>query len=182
MLPTNDEMNLVDSLRSQYSTLKETPTTQRPSNFWDQIEVLDHRIKALEPKLKEKIKLISDAASCYHLASAMEEFCLTADDIKNGRAWNEVVHSLTCLGVPDIINVLTQRKKDEQMMAAAAAAFKKQQQAVAVAAATAAETVHQHPLDSESNSEFLIMKFSNAKTHKKIDDNKIKIIVLAFSL
>ena len=63
------------------------------------------------------------------------------------------VQSLTCLGVPDIINVLTQRKKDEQMMAAAAAAFKKQQQAVAVAAATAAETVHQHPLDSESNSE-----------------------------
>ena len=59
------------------------------------------------------------------------------------------VQSLTCLGVPDIINVLTQRKKDEQMMAAAAAAFKKQQQAAAVAAAT----VHQHPLDSESNSE-----------------------------
>jgi hypothetical protein len=38
------------------------------------------------------------------------------------------------------------------------------------------------PTDSESNSEFFIMKFSKAKTHKKIDDNKTKIIVLAFWL
>ena len=63
MLPTNDEMNLVDSLRSQYSTLKETHNTQRPSNFWDQMDVLNNRIKALEPNLKETIKLIGDAAS-----------------------------------------------------------------------------------------------------------------------
>ena len=53
VLPTNDEMNLVDSLRSQYSTLKETHNTQRPSNFWDQMDVLNNRIKALEPKRKQ---------------------------------------------------------------------------------------------------------------------------------
>ncbi len=137
VLPSIDEMNEVDTLRLKYAALKSTATEQRPPDFWPQLKHLKEQINAIEPQLKETIKEIGDAASCYHLSRAMENVCLKADDIENGSAWNELVQSLVCLGVPDVIDTLSTRKKEAEVKAAAAKRKKEEESKAAAAAAKA---------------------------------------------
>ena len=84
VLPTDDDMKLIDKLQSKSRTLK--ATMPRPLSFWTELAELKQCIDSVEPELKRTIKLIGNASSCYHVAHAMEELCVVNDDIINGTA------------------------------------------------------------------------------------------------
>jgi hypothetical protein len=96
VLPTDNDLELIDTLRSKLRIFKATKS--RPPTFWKEFAELNRQIESVEPELKSTIKLIGDAASCYHIATAMENLCVTNDDYTNGPLWHEVVQSLISLG------------------------------------------------------------------------------------
>ncbi len=72
VLPTDEDLELIDTLRSKLRIFKATKS--RNPTFWKEFAELKQQIESVEPGLKSTIKLIGDAASCYHIATAMEDY------------------------------------------------------------------------------------------------------------
>ena len=89
-----------------------------PEDYCDRAEKLLQKINETAPRFKNQFQLISDAVSCFYVAIEKRQTCKTNNDIAGMRAWMEIIQSLQCLGVNEIITVLSQRKKEEETKAA----------------------------------------------------------------
>ncbi len=120
-LPTQEEMDLVDELKSEYEALKSM--VPEPEDYFSRGSQLFGRFEGLENNIKKKMTLIGDAVSSYYIVLSKRKACKDHDDFEGGAAWKDIHDSLVCLGVPDIIEEMKQRVKEYELKAAAAAAY-----------------------------------------------------------
>ena len=140
-LPSLDEIHQLDEWKAELANLKSMDP--EPEDYCDRAEPLLRNIDETEPRIKKRVQIISDAVTCFYVATAKKRMCKEDDDINGMRAWGEILQSLEKLGVNKILTTLAKRKKEEEMKAAQEAEARKK------AAAAAAATTRQQSSSQE---------------------------------
>ena len=91
-LPSLEEMDELDRLKSEYDTLYHT--TSEPDDYCDRAQLLLDEIEGREPLFKKNLQLIADAVSSSYLLAAKRTMCKESHDVARMRAWNEISPSL----------------------------------------------------------------------------------------
>jgi len=84
-LPSLEEMDELDRLKSEYDTLYHT--TPEPDDYFDRAQLLLDEIEGREPLFKKNLQ-------SYYPVAAKRTMCKESHDVARMRAWNEISPSL----------------------------------------------------------------------------------------